>query len=424
MTFQYYIIYMGDKMSFFDTIILDSISILFPLIVVLILKAYYKNIGKVSNNNLLDVASISSLFLLIKFYNPSVPYDILLVNMPLVISILYNRKYTVVIISVILIIFNTLNGSNIIMSILEYFYYIFIFVILTKRCKSQESVFLTFTCIKGAFMSAEEYFIAESINFSSIFKIFISLTVFYLIGTITIKIISRIEKTFSLNQTLKELEKEKNLKNSLFKITHEVKNPLAVCKGYLSMIDYNDAKKTKKYSEIILGEIDRALDIMDNFSEYTKISIRKDIMDLDFLISDTINSLNPIFKNKDIITTYNSEDEIYINGDYKRLKQVLINIMKNSVEAISKDGTINVKLKKNNKYIIIEIKDNGCGISKEDIDKIGALFYSSKQKGCGLGVALSKEIISLHSGELLYESSKGKYTKAIIKLPYEKSLQV
>ena len=92
MTFHYYIIYMGDKMSFFDTIILDSISILFPLIVVLILKAYYKNIGKVSNNNLLDVASISSLFLLIKFYNPSVPYDILLVNMPLVISILYNRK--------------------------------------------------------------------------------------------------------------------------------------------------------------------------------------------------------------------------------------------------------------------------------------------------------------------------------------------
>ncbi len=424
MTFDYYIIYMGDKMSFFDAMILDSISILFPLIVVLILKAYYKNIGKVSNNNLLDAASMSSLFLLIKFYTPDIPYDVLLVNMPLVISILYNRKYTTVIISVILIIFNTLNGSNIIISILEYFYYILIFVILTKKCKSQESVLLTFTCIKGAFMSAEEYFIAESINFSSIFKIFISLIVFYLIGTITIKIISKIEETFSLNQTLKELEKEKNLKNSLFKITHEVKNPLAVCKGYLSMIDYDDTKKAKKYSDIILGEIDRALDIMDNFSEYTKISIKKDIMDLDCLISDTINSLSPIFKNKDITITYNYDDEIYINGDYKRLKQVLINIMKNSVEAISRDGIININLKKNKKNIIIEIKDNGCGISKEDIDKIGALFYSSKQKGCGLGVALSKEIVSLHSGELLYESSKGKYTKAIIKLPYEKSLQV
>ena len=424
MTFDYYIIYMGDKMSFFDAMILDSISILFPLIVVLILKAYYKNIGKVSNNNLLDAASMSSLFLLIKFYTPDIPYDVLLVNMPLVISILYNRKYTTVIISVILIIFNTLNGSNIIISILEYFYYILIFVILTKKCKSQESVLLTFTCIKGAFMSAEEYFIAESINFSSIFKIFISLIVFYLIGTITIKIISKIEETFSLNQTLKELEKEKNLKNSLFKITHEVKNPLAVCKGYLSMIDYDDTKKAKKYSDIILGEIDRALDKMDNFSEYTKISIKKDIMDLDCLISDTINSLSPIFKNKDITITYNYDDEIYINGDYKRLKQVLINIMKNSVEAISRDGIININLKKNKKNIIIEIKDNGCGISKEDIDKIGALFYSSKQKGCGLGVALSKEIVSLHSGELLYESSKGKYTKAIIKLPYEKSLQV
>ena len=85
MTFHYYIIYMGDKMSFFDTIIFDSISILFPLIVVLILKAYYKNIGKVRNNNLLDVASISSLFLFTfktcilptgKIFSPSATFTI------------------------------------------------------------------------------------------------------------------------------------------------------------------------------------------------------------------------------------------------------------------------------------------------------------------------------------------------------------
>ena len=161
-------------------------------------------------------------------------------------------------------------------------------------------------------MTIEQYYILENQALTTIIKVAIALIVFYLISTIVINIISKIEETISLNQTLKELEKEKNLKNSLFKITHEVKNPIAVCKGYLSMIDYTNKEKAKKYNEIILSEIDRALDIMDNFSEYTKINIKKDIMDLDSLITDTINSLNPIFKEKNIKVTYKYDDELYI----------------------------------------------------------------------------------------------------------------
>lgn len=272
-------------------------------------------------------------------------------------------------------------------------------------------------------MTIEEYYISNNQNIETIIKIIISLTVFYLIGILVINIISKIEETISLNQTLKELEKEKNLKNSLFKITHEVKNPIAVCKGYLSMIDYDNKEKSQKYNEIILSEIDRALDIMDNFSQYTKISIKKDIMDIDYLINDTIDSLMPIFKTKNIKIEYKSVDEIYINGDYKRLKQVLINILKNSSEAIKTKGLIKISIKQNKKTVTIEIKDNGCGISKENLEKIGDLFYSSKQKGCGIGVALSKEIISQHSGELIYKSEENKYTKVIIKLPLDTSLQ-
>ena len=351
------------------------------------------------------------------------PYDVLLVNMPIIISILYNRKHTTIVISLILIIFNCSMGENTIITVLEYLFYILIFVVLTIKIKKQETIILTFTCIKGIVMTIEEYYISNNQNIETIIKIIISLTVFYLIGILVINIISKIEETISLNQTLKELEKEKNLKNSLFKITHEVKNPIAVCKGYLSMIDYDNKEKSQKYNEIILSEIDRALDIMDNFSQYTKISIKKDIMDIDYLINDTIDSLMPIFKTKNIKIEYKSVDEIYINGDYKRLKQVLINILKNSSEAIKTKGLIKISVKQNKKTVTIEIKDNGCGISKENLEKIGDLFYSSKQKGCGIGVALSKEIISQHNGELIYKSEENKYTKVIIKLPLDTSLQ-
>lgn len=410
-------------MSFFDTIILDVILIIFPVLAVTILKAYYKNIGKLKKDTLIDIASITSLFLLIKYYNKEMPYDVLLVNMPIIISILYNRKHTTIVISLILIIFNCSMGESTIITVLEYLFYILIFVVLTIKIKKQETIILTFTCIKGIVMTIEEYYISNNQNIETIIKIIISLTVFYLIGILVINIISKIEETISLNQTLKELEKEKNLKNSLFKITHEVKNPIAVCKGYLSMIDYDNKEKSQKYNEIILSEIDRALDIMDNFSQYTKISIKKDIMDIDYLINDTIDSLMPIFKTKNIKIEYKSVDEIYINGDYKRLKQVLINILKNSSEAIKTQGLIKISIKQNKKTVTIEIKDNGCGISKENLEKIGDLFYSSKQKGCGIGVALSKEIISQHSGELIYKSEENKYTKVIIKLPLDTSLQ-
>ena len=410
-------------MSFFDTIILDVILIIFPVLAVTILKAYYKNIGKLKKDTLIDIASITSLFLLIKYYNKEMPYDVFLVNMPIIISILYNRKHTTIVIALILIIFNCSMGENTIITVLEYLFYILIFVVLTIKIKKQETIILTFTCIKGIVMTIEEYYISNNQNLETIIKIIISLTVFYLIGILVINIISKIEETISLNQTLKELEKEKNLKNSLFKITHEVKNPIAVCKGYLSMIDYDNKEKSQKYNEIILSEIDRALDIMDNFSQYTKISIKKDIMDIDYLINDTIDSLMPIFKTKSIKIEYKSVDEIYINGDYKRLKQVLINILKNSSEAIKTQGLIKISIKQNKKTVTIEIKDNGCGISKENLEKIGDLFYSSKQKGCGIGVALSKEIISQHSGELIYKSEENKYTKVIIKLPLDTSLQ-
>lgn len=410
-------------MSFFDTMILDVILILFPIISVLLLKAYYKNIGKINNDFLLDLANITSLFLLIKYYNKDITYDVLLVNMPLIISILYNRKYASIIIAIILIGFNTLIGNDLIITIIEYLFYIIIFVILIKKIKSPNKVILTFTSIKGISLTIEQYYILGNESILTLLKVGISLIVFYLISTIVINIINKIEETISLNQTLKELEKEKSLKNSLFKITHEVKNPLAVCKGYLSMIDYHNIEKSKQYNEIILNEIDRALDIMDNFSKYTKINIKKEIMDIDSLITDTINSLNPILKEKNIKTIYTYDDELYIEGDYKRLKQVLINIIKNSIEAIKKDGLITINLKKQRKNIVLEIIDNGTGIPKEDLEKIGNLFYTSKEKGCGIGVALSKEIITQHNGTLTYKSKEKQYTKVIIKLPLNTDLQ-
>lgn len=404
-------------MSFFDTLILEVIIILLPICLIIILKGYSNNIKKIKQDYLIDIANFSTVFLLIKYSSFNTPYNILLVNIPFIISLLYKRRSASVVLAFLMIIIYFLNGYNLDIVMLEYMIYLLIFIIMGVKDKSESSILFTFLFIKGFSLTIENFYILGNSNIFTIFKIFVSLFIFYLVGIVVIKIISLIENFVSLNQTLKELEKEKSLKNSLFQITHEVKNPIAVCKGYLSMMDYNDIEKVKKYNSIIESELNRTLDIMDTFSRYTKIKVNLDIMDLSCLIEDTLKSMKMMFDTYKIDVSYDFKDEIYINGDYDRLKQVLVNILKNSCEAIENKGKIDITLKKNKKTVMLSIKDNGIGIEEDELDKIDQLFYTSKDKGCGIGVSLSKEIIRLHNGEMKYKSAFHKYTEVLIKLP-------
>lgn len=221
-----------------------------------------------------------------------------------------------------------------------------------------------------------------------------------------------------LNTTLYQLEKEKELRASLFKITHEIKNPIAVCKGYLDLMDINKDKKDK-YISIIKSEINRTIILMDDFLDYTKVNLNKEELDLYMLLEEVKDCVYPLMRQNNVKTEFLiPDDEVYIEADYNRLKQVLINVLKNSLETKDKENMniiLNTFLKKD--YIIIKIKDNGSGMDKETLDNIGKMFYTTKIKGTGLGVSLSKEIIKLHDGNMKYESIPGKGTTVSITLP-------
>ena len=115
----------------------------------------------------------------------------------------------------------------------------------------------------------------------------------------------------------------------IFKITHEIKNPIAVCKGYLDMIDVNNKEKTIKYVNNIKGEIDKTLILLQDFLSLRKIQINKDIIDINLLLEENLDVLLNYAKSKNVDLSYNLfEDEVYIDGDYNRLGQVIINIVK------------------------------------------------------------------------------------------------
>ena len=251
--------------------------------------------------------------------------------------------------------------------------------------------------------------------------IFLITILFYFITFSILYLSNSISKMTNLFYEIKELEREKEIKNSLFKLTHEIKNPLSVCKGYLDMLDINNQTKLNKYIPIVKQEINRSLNIMNDFLEYSKIKIKKEIIDISVLLDDVYDSFKILNKSHHIKLKYNEkDDEMYINGDYDRLKQVLLNLLKNSQEAIVDKGIITIDSKiKDNKYVII-VEDNGVGMDKETLKQIKNLFYTTKKCGSGIGVSLSQEIIRAHGGTLNYFSKLNQGTKVEIELPSQK----
>lgn len=400
-----------------DNLILNIILIIFPILIYFIYSCYssLRNNEKY-NDFILNICLISSLYLISKYGNNK--ELIIFLNIPLVISYLKKKNEFSIIISIIIIYkLNTIYNINIYLSILKYIVYFLIYLIYSKKKNSDYKLITIISVLEAFFLSFYYFYISSNYSILPIFEIFIIAVISYLIPFFIIYLFKVADKITNLYISSVEMERDKQLKNSLFKITHEVKNPIAVCKGYLDMLDTNDNYKVKKYIPIIKDEINRSLNIMTDFMEFSKIKLDKDILDINMLVSEVSDEMKIICHNRIKINYEENEEEIYINGDYCRLKQVLINIIKNSIEAIEKTGIIDIISYNKKNYYYLEIKDNGVGMDKDTLSKINDMFFTTKVKGSGLGVTLSTEIIKAHNGTIKYNSSLGHGTKVLIKLP-------
>lgn len=265
----------------------------------------------------------------------------------------------------------------------------------------------------------------NSLNYFIICKSFLTSFVYFLyfehsalgvgyLAFILLYFYSLLELSYSF---LRKYETKNNDDSIIFQIAHEVKNPIAVCKGYLDMLDTNKKDKVNKYIPIIRSEMNRALTIMDDFLNLKRLTVQKDIMDLTLLLEDVSATMDSILSNKNVVLELSKiEEEILLDGDYDRLKQVFVNVIKNSYEANATNIKIEMIIK--NDIVEINVSDNGDGINEKDLKKIGQLFYTTKTKGTGIGVNMSKEIIKLHQGQIKYDSKLGEGTSVIIELPY------
>lgn len=407
------------ELNAINTLLINLIILLFPLVIYLFYCAHSKNMNKEESNTILDFSLLSSLYL---FYThckiESTMNFIIMLNIPLIIAFIKKRIFVSVIISILIIYIYRLNiNIPIIALIIEYTVYYITYYLVNKYNKENLKLIL-FMIIKSIF-KISYIFLLMPLEIENIISNLVILICFIILTNLILYIFNVGEDIIKLHMTIKELEQEKQIRDSLFKITHEIKNPIAVCKTYLDMFDFSN-KEHEKFIPIIKEEIDKTLLLLQDFLAMNKIKVKKEILDINLLLEDVTRQFETVTKSQNINFRYDiSEEEIFIEGDYNRLSQVLINIIKNSIEAIdiNKIPEIILSTRLLDDKIEIVIYDNGIGIEEEHLTKMKEPFYTTKKNGTGLGVPLSCEIIEAHNGTIKFSSKIFEWTKVIITIP-------
>ncbi len=231
-----------------------------------------------------------------------------------------------------------------------------------------------------------------------------------------------------LEKKLIQKEKMASLGRVIAGVAHEVKTPLAIIKTRIQMWQ----KQVEQYSDIttyispesmqlVIDEINR-LSLLVNRLLIFSCPIEKNIKETDInsLLDEILRFLDLEDKGKNVLVERKFNPEIpIIEADENSIKQVLINILNNAYESITREGIITVisDFDPESKSVVIEISDSGAGIPEESLDEIFVPFFTLKESGVGLGLTISEQIIKAHSGEITLMNNARGGVKCIVRLP-------
>jgi len=204
-------------------------------------------------------------------------------------------------------------------------------------------------------------------------------------------------------------------------VAHEIRNPLTVLKGFTQLLQ-KELGNDHSYLSTMLSELDRINEIVTEFMTLAKPQF---VLFHSKYICDILNSVISILETQAILMNVNIRfshaDQIpHIHCDENQLKQVFINIIKNSIEAMPQGGDIHIYSELTKEHqLLIRIQDQGPGIPQEFIKRVGEPFYTTKENGTGLGLMICQRIIEAHRGTLKIMSCQNQGTTIDILLPVE-----
>lgn len=235
----------------------------------------------------------------------------------------------------------------------------------------------------------------------------------------------RMERIQARQDAIVESEKLAAVGRIAAHIAHEIRNPLVTVGGYarriLQLIEKNpkENEKVSKAAEIILYESERLEKILSNVMDFTRPSpLIREYNSLNDVVNDTYALLKNVFQEKKIRPTLELEEELpLVKSDFNQLKQVLLNLVQNAMDATPSGGEIVIKTSKDEDNLYINVKDTGEGIDPEKLDHIFDPFFTSKVTGVGLGLAVAKKIVNDHGGEIRASNNSGGGAFFSVELP-------
>jgi two-component system, sporulation sensor kinase B len=236
-----------------------------------------------------------------------------------------------------------------------------------------------------------------------------------------------IRTNFEVLQKLIKAEKLEVVSHLAASISHEVRNPLTVSRGFLQMLSGDISIGTrKKYVDIALQELDRATDVINDYLTFAKpVNEKNELMRIPEEIQHAVNVITPLANMNGVqvkLLSLLEHDDYFVRGERRKFQQSLINLFKNGIESMSNNGELHIQLRHVSPNIQIDIQDQGTGMTPEQIHRLGEPYFTTKDRGTGLGLMVSYSIIKGMHGNINVVSEQGKGTCFSLVLPVQQNV--
>ena len=234
----------------------------------------------------------------------------------------------------------------------------------------------------------------------------------------TVHVVSDITELKNLRERVIKTERMAALGEVAARVAHEIRNPLVSLGGFARRLEKKLNGGLKEYADIIAKEVGRLEDLLNEILSFVKETrIQKERVEAQKLMEEVISLTHSEIDDRGISLIREFGDPVEIYVDPNRVKDALLNIIKNAIQALENHGTITLKIYRKNKTCILEIRDTGPGIAEEDLRFIFDPFYTTKKTGTGLGLTITHRIIEEHDGRIEVESKTGEGSTFRVVIP-------
>ncbi|MGV3465940.1 MAG: ATP-binding protein [Heyndrickxia sp.] len=410
----------------FETLLLNFLFLLFPVLIFLI---FFEHKPHSYNKIVIIILSAATMILCITMpIKLSIGFIIDLRYVPFILIALYGGYKYVFPLYILLNIYRTYIGGEGTLHSLLFSTAVFLLVPFIHRkfipLNSKKRVLYAGFVI---FLTTGFYLILLSIFFEILDRYFWYIT----ISTLTINVgamlviavlIEKIMVNMKNREQFIHSERLNVVSELSASVSHEIRNPLTVTSGFLQLLKKSKTitQEERRYVELSLQELHRAEKIVSDYLSFAKP--QSEYMVYSNFLAETEyvkNLIIPYATMHQVEVQYHFHNSLHTRYDQNQIQQCFINLLKNGIEAM-KDiggGTLLIDVSENKQHILIKIQDTGIGMTREQISRLGKPYYSTKEKGTGLGMLMVYSTINKLNGTIEIDSQKGIGTTFLLKIP-------